>query len=173
MLSYYDTDLVIVDENSSFIIDTEIPFDTINVLEYSLVQLLEMRTYDKILDKKLDELYSEIEKTDSKKNYSKTLDELSKFTLWIQEITDKIDNTMKLVGDNYFAQLYSFAVDEFHLKEWDESLKSKNRELELIYQKLNNKVLEKHNQIYEITLVLLELIIVILIVIEVIPILFP
>ena len=50
-LSYYPDDLVVTEWNVALVVDDVDYADTVNVLEYLNVQLLELRYYDDVLDR--------------------------------------------------------------------------------------------------------------------------
>ncbi|MGZ3797266.1 MAG: hypothetical protein ACXVB1_12915, partial [Pseudobdellovibrionaceae bacterium] len=55
---YSNDDLAVIDWNSALIIEPSGSLDIVDVIEFSLCQLLEMRHYDDLLDEKLTYLYS-------------------------------------------------------------------------------------------------------------------
>ncbi|MEN0058472.1 MAG: hypothetical protein AAGB31_06530, partial [Bdellovibrio sp.] len=59
---YSQDDLAIIDWNSALIIEPSGSMDIVDVIEFSLCQLLEMRYYDDLLDEKLSYLYAALEK---------------------------------------------------------------------------------------------------------------
>ena len=66
---YSSKDLALVDWDSSFIFDFTkegIYEQYIQILEFSLTRLLELRIYDEFLDKELEKLYDEVEKSNKK-----------------------------------------------------------------------------------------------------------
>ncbi|MDO8427861.1 MAG: hypothetical protein Q7S92_01480 [Candidatus Diapherotrites archaeon] len=167
-LSYYETDLVIVDFAASLIVDEAESSDSIDILEYAKVQLLELRFYDSLLDKKLESIYPELAHAGKPKNLEQALTDITKFKLWSVEIFEKVENALKPIGDLYLTKIYKFALEEFQMQKWEKSVEERMKYLDEIYGKLNDMRIAKQNTIYEILLVVLELIIVILILIEII-----
>ena len=49
-LSYYGDDLTLIDWNASFIYDPTNSYDVPDVIEFAVIQLLELRLYDSLLD---------------------------------------------------------------------------------------------------------------------------
>lgn len=109
---YSKQDLAVVEWNSALIVDfskKEIYQDYIEILEFSLTHLLELRLYDLLLDEKLASLYDAIE---SKQNgimsnwYSKLSEEAAQSFLEFSEFFEHIDNSLKTVGNSYLAMFF-------------------------------------------------------------------
>ncbi len=48
-----------------------------------------------------------------------------------------VNNTLKLIGDQYLARVYRMVNRRFHLDEWDASILRKLQTLESIYEKIS------------------------------------
>lgn len=83
----------------------------------------------------------------------------------LTDITEKIDNSLKVTEDVYYAKIYMAALRLFRVKEWEGSIKKKldiaANINDMLYREIANKRIE-----------LLELAIVILIILEIIIFLF-
>ncbi|MEM2974565.1 MAG: hypothetical protein QW112_03005 [Candidatus Micrarchaeia archaeon] len=169
-LSYFPDDLVIVDWNAAFVYDPRVSWDTLDVLEYANMELLELMAYDSILDKEMDATY---DASTAKRGpllilspFSSAIHRLEETKLDVIQITEKVENALKLVGDQYLAKVYSAAADAFFLNEWKTSVRRKLEILDSIYSTLYNKVQTER-------MVVLETLIVILIVFETIVAFWP
>ncbi|MGZ3745138.1 MAG: hypothetical protein ACXWRA_15240 [Pseudobdellovibrionaceae bacterium] len=165
---YSNDDLAVIDWNSALIIEPSGSLDIVDVIEFSLCQLLEMRHYDDLLDEKLTYLYSALEK--KKYNifqsfYNKLSKEAAKFYLDISDTVESVENSMKVVGDFYLAKIFRAASQRFRFKDWQESVNKKLENLAQISKIFVAEGNEKKNQ-------LLEIIIIVLIAIEVLPLFF-
>lgn len=164
-LQYGNEDIVTIDWNSAFIWSEGDYDDIADVLEFALVQLLELRYYDDLLSRKLSILYRAIKTTAPgifNKRYSTLSHEAAGLYLELSEIVERIENSLKFVGDFYYAKVFRAAVDRSRLKDWERS----------VDQKLGNMLEISKLFQAEITLKqghLLEIIIIVLIGIELIP----
>ncbi len=158
-LSYYPNDLVIIDWNASFLYDPGFGYDVLDVLEHAVIQLLELRTYDEYLDKTLDETYDDMDSFKGWYNliapYEKKLESLSEVRLDVVEVIEKVENSLKLIGDLYLAKVYAGASQRFYLDKWKESVNSKLDTLMTTYTMLTTKVEFRRNFILEVTIVAL------------------
>ncbi len=160
--SYYSDDLVLIDLEACFIYDKIEPMDLLDVIEYAKIQLLELRYYDEGLDKGINKAYDEMKiHTGLFANYNKALYELGQYKLTITEIVDRIDNALKLIGDNYLARVYLLANNEFYLEEWKKSVNKKLTVIEDIYSKLNDQAEAQRHKVNEIIMLILEFLIVV------------
>lgn len=171
-LSYSPEDFLLLYWNAGLLYDAEVNFDSIDVIEFSIVQLLELRYYDSLLENELDRAYDEVKESSddkklSKKNYSKTRDNLYLIKLSVSDVLEKLENNLKLVGDVYLSRVYTSASNAFHLKEWKTSLERKLDAVDDIYTFLNNKIEYKKSLSHEALLLILEIIVVLLILWEV------
>jgi hypothetical protein len=165
---YSNDDLAVIDWNSALIIEPSGSLDIVDVIEFALCQLLEMRHYDDLLDEKLAYLYNSLEKT--KFNvfhgyYNRTSKEAAKFYLDIADTVESVENSLKVVGDFYLAKIFRAASQRLRFKDWQDSVNQKLENLAQISKIFVAEGNEKKNQ-------LLEIIIIMLIAIEVIPLFF-
>lgn len=164
-LQYGNDDIVTVDWNSAFIW-SEGDFDDIaDVLEFALVQLLELRYYDDLLSRKLTFLYRAIKTTAPgifNKRYTTLSHEAATLYLEMSEIVERIENALKVVGDFYYAKVFRAAVERFRLKDWERSVDQKLGNMLEISKLFQSEITLKQGH-------LMEIIIIILIAIEVVP----
>ena len=139
--------------------------DVALIIEFALNQLLEMRYYDEVLDRKLAQLYSSVvgkKKGLLSNEYSKLAEEAGQIYLEISEIFENIENSFKTVGDFYLATIFRNSTKRFKLDDWTRSINEKLSNLAEVSKLLHSEVNESRNQS-------LEIIIIILIAIEVVP----
>jgi len=66
-----------------------------------------------------------------------------------------VNNTLKLLGDQYLARVYRLANKRFHLDEWDTSIIRKLQTLESIYEKISNQATNRRMEVLEWAIVIL------------------
>lgn len=164
--SYTPHDILLADWNAAFIYDHQLTTDVLDVLEYAVIELLELRTYDDLLDKVLDKAYDDIGRHKRQKRlgltpFEKTVNRLYRIKVDISSFIDKVENALKLVGDIYLARVYTAASNRFYLQNWKNSVKEKLNTVQNIYTMLQEDASNKR-------MLVLELIIVILFVLDII-----
>lgn len=166
LFQYSDEDLIVVDWNRAIIMgDNEEVEELSDIVEFALCQLLEMRLYDDLLDTKIGSLYKAIQTQKSgffNNRYAALAHEASLLFIELSEVIDLVENSLKVIGDTYYAKVYRVAIARFHIQTWRQSISHKLDNLSNISSLFNSEINERRNQ-------LMELIIVILITIEVIP----
>ncbi len=168
-LSYYSDDLLVISWNAAFLQDAESDFAVLDVLEYAVIESLELRYYDKLLDRELEKAYADVE--NSRKvgilyDYEKARDEVAEIRIGVNEIIEKVENTLKLVGDVYLARVNRLAAKVLHLAEWNHGVQSKLASLEDVYEFLNDKAHTRRDYAISLLLIVLEVIVTILIALE-------
>jgi hypothetical protein len=142
-LSFNPNDSAIIDWNAAIVYDREAE-DLRAVLEFANVELLEMRYLDQQLDDALDKAYR-VSSSGSKAYWSSLFGRGSELEYVAQLQVDSailfegVNNSLKLLGDQYLARVYHAASRRFHMAEWDASILRKLETIESIYQKLNDR----------------------------------
>jgi hypothetical protein len=168
-MSYYPDDLVIVDWNAAVIYDRDYE-DTANVLEFLNVELLETRYIDSILDQRIEEYGGLVHlKTEwpvpLRTPYTRTLKELAEMRTESLVLAERIENSLKLIGDPYLARIHSAAAERLHLREWGRIISDKLDIIGTFYQILSDRVSTAQSQALElmvIALIIVELLVAVL-----------
>lgn len=159
--SYTDDDLAVVDWNSAFVYEPSGSPDIPDLLEVVNAQLLELRYYDELLDAQLKSTYDEIQKKKRSwasffrspyrllaRRVSATLFELSEFT-------ERVENSLKIVGDFYLANVYEAGVKRLRIRSWQASVTRKQQMLAQVYGLLKGEVDTDRALTLELTIVIL------------------
>ncbi len=163
-VSYFENDMAIIDWNSAFIYDPQKGYDILDVIEYGVIELLELRAYDNFLDKVLDKAYDDLSK---KKDNRKTLKTLMHIRLDVAGVIEKVENSLKLIGDLYLAKVYNTISSRLYLDKWKSSVKGKLDTIQDIYQMLYQKKQDTKMMVMELLIVIFFIIDLVLIFIEV------
>jgi hypothetical protein len=159
-ISYGTEDLTIVDWNAALLIDRE-GEDTRAVLEFANVELLEMRYLDQRLDRALDEAYETLSRPSLKDlprlfgSYGGALRRVAELQVDNAALFEGVNNTLKLLGDQYLARVYRLVNRRFHLDEWDASILRKLQTLESIYEKISDQAANRRMEILEWVIIIL------------------
>lgn len=164
--SYSDRDLVILGWDRAFMLEPSGSMDIPDLLEFANSQLLELRVYDDLLDLEIDRIYERIIMEASPsvwkiKRYETLASRAMRTVMDLTAITERIDNSVKVTEDVYYARIYTSALSLFKVRQWETSIERKlsiiTRVYDMLYREISNKRIE-----------LLELIIIILIAIEIV-----
>lgn len=166
-IGYFKGDLIIVDTDCAFIYDPDYE-EILYLFEFANIQALELRFFDRLLDQKLNLIYEEkFGKLDFKSylpfvgsTATSPVDELGKLKVDIQVIIERMDSSIKLIGEPYFSEIYELLVDKLDLEGWRKSI---NQKLDIIMD-IKNVIQHKVDSIRGD---MLEVLIIILIFIEV------
>jgi hypothetical protein len=138
-LSYSPSDIAVVDWHGALLIGEDME-DAKAVLEFANIELLEMRLLDEKLDRSLEKAYLATSKPPRAFfRRDDQLREIAGMQVDSSLLFESVNNTLKLVGDQYLARLYHAAITRLHLPEWDASIIRKLSTLEGMYGKLNDE----------------------------------
>lgn len=158
-LSYLTDDLVVPAWNAAFILDTEsAALQAIEILEFANSQLLELRYYDDLLETALTRIYAELQQprwTDrwAGRRYTRAAHELHALFIDVNELTDRLENAVKFVGDIYAARLFGNVAARLGLDRWKNNVEEKLRTLNEIYQSAVQETGMSQGNILELVIV--------------------
>jgi hypothetical protein len=139
-LSYLACDLVVPSWNGAFVYDSEagVP-GALEILEFANSQLLQFRYYDQRLDRELTRIYARLQQTRwyepwIGRRYTNAARELHAVFIDVNELTDRTENALKLVGDVYAARLLGLAAARLGLDRWKDAVRDKLKTLDDIYR---------------------------------------
>lgn len=158
-LSYLDNDLIIPTWNTAFVYDTARGAEaTFELMEYANSQLLEFRYYDAVLDRELDRLYAAVQRRGFEWpwqtwRYASMSQKLQGLLIDVKSLTDKAENTLKVVGDVYAARLLRLLESRLGLDGWKASVNDELATLDRIYRFLNDRVNTSRSMALEMIIV--------------------
>lgn len=160
-LSYLADDLVIPTWNAALVYDTEPGAQAmIEIFEFANSQLLEFRYYDELLDVQLGRIYAQLQyqrwfDTLIGRRHIRAANELHALFIDVNEITDKTENALKLVGDIYAARVFNLAAARLGLDRWKASVEEKLETLDDIYRFAVEQVGMARGHFLELTIILI------------------
>lgn len=157
-ITYYDSDLVVIDWDTALIIgQQESKDDIIHIMELANVQLVELAAYDRILDGSLEKAYRDLahKRVRSSREVQRNLREIR---IDLARLSDELSNITKFFGDWYLASVYRKVSTRFHLADWHGVIRDKLRILGDLYQMLHQDWINFWMMILEATIVLLFII---------------
>jgi len=133
---YFRGDLIVIEPDAAFVYDKEYE-EILDLFEFSNIQNLELQYFDWLLDQQLNLTYEEKTKKLPWKAYlpfirtpwKGPVADLQKLRVDISVITERLESSIKLVGEAYFSELYAKLVEKLDLKRWYDSI---NKKLEIL-----------------------------------------
>lgn len=159
VVSYTPRDATLVDWNAALVMGPE-GADARDVLEFANVELLEVRHLDDRLDRDLDAAYKligslrwhDLALAGPRRG---ALRRVAQMQIEGALLFESMNNTLKLMGDQYLARLSRVAAQRFHLPDWDQSVLRKLATLDGIYEKISDRQNVVRMEIIEWIVVLL------------------
>jgi hypothetical protein len=130
-LSYLADDLVVPSWNAAFIYDTEpAALASMEILEFANSQLLEFRYHDDLLDAELTRIYADLQRPRKPWNMlgrrqTRAVREVQSLIIDVNELTDRMENAVKFVGDIYSARLFNNVATRLGLDRWKRNVDEK------------------------------------------------
>ncbi len=158
--SYHDDDLTIVQWDAAFVYDRRESARTIeDILEFANSQLLELRTYDALLDRELDAIYKMQPGGPPRSLWGRREEEqaasLRYLLVNVLELMDRSSNALKVVGDAFYARIYRAAAARLGLGDWQRQIDSKLASVRETYRFFNDQARSRRDEFLEITIVAL------------------
>jgi hypothetical protein len=161
-LSYLANDLVIPTWNCAFIYDSEPgAVAALELFEFANSQLLEFRYYDDLLDSELGRIYRVLQQRSSWWNtvfgrgYVRAAEQLHALFIDVNELTDRTENALKIVGDIYAARVFALAASRLGVARWKQSVEDKLETLDDIYRFAVEQVSISRGHFLELTVVVI------------------
>jgi hypothetical protein len=160
-LSYFVNDLVVVTWNAAFVYDTEAgAIAALELFEFGNSQLLEYRYYDARLEAELSRIYPNLQRSSWWANLMgrgslQAANQLHTLFIDVNEITDRTENALKIVGDIYAARVFGLVSARLALGPWKQSVEDKLDTLDDIYRFAVEQVAISRGQFLELAIVLI------------------
>jgi hypothetical protein len=155
--AYSDADLAVIDWNSALIYDPKGAAEVADVVEFALTHLMEFRYFDDLLDQRMERLYEALELRRPRilRGFHRLSREANALFLEFREYVERVENSVKFVGDPYLGTIFGAAVARFDLRKWEESLERKLAALARISELLQGEVNVVRSHFLEIVIILL------------------
>jgi hypothetical protein len=160
-ISYTPSDLIVLDWAAGVIVDTQCA-DTLDVIEFANVQLLEFRHIDDRLDDRLEAAYRLIRPERRGRWYGSlwglhrhAVRHIRELEIEATSLFERVDNALKLIGDHYLARAFELAGSRFHLRGWQQSIRRKLETVGDVYDLLTQQAGAFRMEALEITVVAL------------------
>jgi hypothetical protein len=160
-ISYTPSDLVVLDWAAGVVADDDCA-DTLQVIEFANVQLLEFRHIDDRLDDRLEAAYRLIRPERARRRlpalwplHGAAVRQVRELEIEATSLFERVDNALKLIGDHYLARVFEVAGARFHLGGWQQSIRRKLDTVGDVYDLLVQQAGGHRMEALEITVVIL------------------
>jgi hypothetical protein len=159
--SYGKDDLVVIDWNAAFVYEPSGSEDIPDILEIANAQLLELRYYDDALDHSLARVNQRLKRERRRLGsifrspYPALSRQVLVTLLEMSELVERVENSLKIIGDFYLARVYEAAVEQLRIPAWKETVTRKQAILGSVYGWLKGEVDTARSLTLEVMIVLL------------------
>jgi hypothetical protein len=162
-VSYLADDLVIITWQAAFVYDADDLQTAVEILEFANSQLLQFRYYDDLLEREMAQIYAQVETpprwfdTLGGGRYTRAAHRLHSLFIDVNEITDRTENALKMVGDIYAARLLQLAATRLGVETWRQAVGEKLHTLDVIYRFIVEEVHMRRGHFLEIVVIVILL----------------
>jgi hypothetical protein len=161
-LSYLADDVIVPTWSAAFVYDPDGVESALEIVEFANSQLLQFRYYDDLLDNELGRIYPVLQRrrwydTLIGGRFGRAATRLHSLFIEVNEITDRTENALKVVGDVYAARLFQLVGKRLGLDGWKQAVREKLKTLDDIYRFTVEQVNMTRGHILELTIVLILL----------------
>ena len=159
--SYFPDDLVVLTWDRAFILEPRGDADVADVLEMANAQLLEMRTYDEMLDAELPRMRDLVDAARRRGNllaarrYSRLARRLNMLVSEVTELTERVDNALQVTEDVYLARVYAAAIEQFRVANVSAAVDRKLAIIRETYSALHGEAAGARAELLEIAILAL------------------
>ena len=170
--SYHPDDLAVITWDRAFIYEPRRETDVADVLEMANAQLLEMRTYDEMLDDELPRMRDLVEAARGRTNllaarrYGRLARRLHTLVAEVTALAERVDNALQVTEDVYLARVYAAAMELFRVSNVTAAVDRKLAIIRETYTALHSEAAGARAE-------LLEIVILVLIAVEIVVSLLP
>jgi hypothetical protein len=156
---YHGNDLFLADWSASFVVDPK-HGDTLEVLEFMNAQLLELRFFDRLLERALDEAEGEVRKERRlpalfHDRFGRALRRVSGLKVDVALLRERSRNALKIAGDSYLARLHEEAFRKAGGDGWERAVRDRLSTLSEIYGVLEGRAAAARAEALEAIIIVL------------------
>jgi hypothetical protein len=160
-LSYAADDKAVLAWDAALLVAPEPPADLVEVIEYAVVQVLELRYYDRVLTLQMQRMYDDLEaggrigRFRRRRGYGALLNRLMETYAEVSEVTEGIENLIRITEDVYYARVYATALRVLRADLWRASVDRKIDVIRENYRMLSDEVNREHGNFLEWVIIVL------------------
>ncbi len=158
-ISYSPSDLFLPEWSAALLVDRHCE-ETLQVIEFANLQLLEYRFLDTLLDDRLAEAHKIIAPMTRSwlpfwRLHDRRLRSLGELKIDANNVFERTGNALKLMGDQYLARVYQMLSARFHLPEWERSIERSLETVESVYKVVSDQSAHYRTEFLEMIVIFL------------------
>ncbi len=158
-ISFGPDDAAFIDWNAAILFGKEME-DVMAVLAFANAELLESRMLDRQLDAALDQAYAALSRKPWRRlrlpgGFQADSARIAQLQVDSAVFFERVNNTLKLIGDQYLARVYRLASRRFHFDSWDAAILRKLQTLDSIYGKMSDQAAARRMEVLEWIIIVL------------------
>ncbi len=158
--SYYEHDGVILNWDNALMVEPSSDTEIADILEFVNAQVLELRYYDALVDRELDSIYESISAKGALsilriRKYETLAARVLGMITDLTEVTERIDTSIKVTEDVYYAKIYRAALSLYRVRDWAEGIRKKLEIASRVYDMLYREIANKRTELLEFAIVVL------------------
>jgi len=168
-LGYLRGNVVIIDQEVAFVYDQDVN-DILDLFEFANIQQLELKFFDKLLDKQLNKIYEHKIRPLPLKAYLPFLGNaffdpvgyLGRLKAEISVITERLEHSIKVANEVYLSEIYDRLVEQLDIAGWRTAIEKKLvivHDVQSVYQHKINATREDLLSVLVIILIFIEVVI--------------
>lgn len=159
VLTYSPDDLLVAQWSAAVLVDTDCD-ETLQVIEFANVQLLEFRYIDRVLDDRLEQAYELIHPLGRQwlpywRLHWRPLRDLGELKVDAHGLLSRTSNVLKVVGDQYLGRVYRLVSGRFHTEDWGRSISQSLSVAQEVYRVLSDQAAVYRTEFLEIIVIAL------------------
>lgn len=168
-LGYLRGNVILIDQEVAFVYDNDVN-DILDLFEFANIQQLELKFFDKLLDKQLNKIYEHKIRPLPLKAYLPFLGNvffdpvgyLGRLKAEISVITERLEHSIKLANEVYLSEIYDRLVERLDIAGWRAAIEKKLiivHDVQSVYQHKIDATREDLLSVLIIILIFIELVI--------------
>lgn len=168
-VGYYRGSLIVIDTEAAFTYEAEYE-EILDLFEFANMQNLELQYFDRILAQQLNVVYERGMQRVPFQSFlpfmagltSDPITALGKMKVDISVITERLENSIKLAGEEYFSDIFALLTEKLDIRNWQASIQRKLSiifDLRSVYEKKVDNVREDLLSVLIIVLIFTELVV--------------
>jgi hypothetical protein len=168
-VGYYRGSLIVIDTEAAFIYEADYE-EILDLFEFANMQNLELQYFDRMLAQQLNVVYERgLQKVPLQSFLpfmagltTDPITALGKMKVDISVITERLENSIKLAGEQYFSEIFDLLTEKLDIRNWQASIQRKLSiifDLRSVYENKVDTVREDLLSVLIIILIFTELIV--------------
>jgi hypothetical protein len=163
-IGYFSDDLVVIESEAAFVYDAQYE-DLLIFFELANIQQLELHYFYTLLDAQLNAIYDQKSVKPPLfsylpfigSTYYDPMNEINQLQVDISVVTERFENGVRIVGEPFFANVYSQLIKKLDIRKWNEAIEKKFSIIKEMRQVHQEKVTANKDDLLTVLIIILIL----------------